>query len=157
MFARISTRLACTEVALWQKIIESRSLQFVASPVLSIVPVDAGTLDGEWQVGRTYPLKLYFMKYIPLGRHTIRLVKIDKDRNTISSRESGMLAPVWNHSISFQEVAPGIVSYTDEIEIRAGWKTPFIWLFAHVFYRHRQRRWKMLLQKEDTQEQETNS
>jgi len=154
MFARISTRLACTEAELWQKIIEPRSLQFVASPILSFVPAEAGALDGEWQVGRPYSLKLYFMKLIPLGRHTIQLVKIDKERNIISSRESGMLAPVWNHNISFRALAPGVVSYTDEIEIRAGWLTPFIWLFAHVFYRHRQRRWKMLLQKEGGRKRE---
>jgi hypothetical protein len=149
MLARISTRLACTEAELWRKIIEPRSLQFVASPILSFVPVEAGVLDGEWQVGRAYPLKLYFLKFIPLGRHIIRLVKIDKDQNTISSRESGLLAPVWNHNISFQEVAPGALSYTDEIEIQAGWLTPLIWLFAHVFYRHRQRRWKVLLHRKD--------
>lgn len=156
MFARISTRLACTEAELWQKIIEPRSLQFVASPILSFVPAEAGELDGEWQVGRPYPLNLYFMKFIPLGRHTIQLVEIDRDRNIVSSRESGMLARVWNHNIFFQAVAPGLVSYTDEIEIRAGWLTPFIWLFAHVFYRHRQRRWKKLLQKEGSQKQEAN-
>lgn len=72
-------------------------------------------------------------------------MKIDKETNTISSHESGLLARVWNHDISFHEVAPGVVSYTDEIEIQAGWLTPAIWLFAHLFYRHRQRRWKVLL------------
>jgi len=40
------------------------------------------------------------------------------------------------------------VSYTDEIEIQAGWLTPGIWLFAQLFYRHRQRRWKALLRSE---------
>jgi hypothetical protein len=24
--------------------------------------------------------------------------------------------------------------YTDRVEIRAGWKTPFIWLWANAFY-----------------------
>lgn len=145
MFARISTQLACTESQLWQYIIKPDSLQFVASPILTFVPIEPGVFDGEWKVGRDYPLKLYFLKVIPLGVHTIHLVKVDKDKNLISSRESGLLARVWNHTISFQEIEPGTVSYTDEIEIRAGWLTPFIWLFAHVFYRHRQRRLKVLL------------
>jgi hypothetical protein len=145
VFARISTQLACTENELWQKLSKPRSLQFVASPILSFAPIEPGVLDGEWEVGRDYVIKLHFLKFIPLGRHTIQLVKVDRDENFISSRERGLLAPVWNHNISFQEIKPGLVSYTDEIEIRAGWLTPFIWLFAHVFYRHRQRRWKELL------------
>lgn len=149
MLARISTRLACTEAELWQKIIEPGSLQFVASPILSFVPVEGGALDGEWKVGLAYPLKLYFLKVIPLGRHTIQLVKIDKRTNTIVSQESGLLARVWNHTIRFHEVRPGQVTYTDEIEIQAGGFTPLIWVFAQMFYRHRQRRWKVLLRNED--------
>ncbi|MEQ9564689.1 MAG: hypothetical protein RLN85_02545 [Pseudomonadales bacterium] len=148
MFARISTQLECTESALWQHIDKPASLQFVASPMLAFAPVEPGALDGEWEVGREYSLKLYFLKFIPLGLHTIQLVKVDRDQNVISSREKGLLAPVWNHDISFHETKPGTVSYTDEIEIRAGWLTPFVWLFAQVFYRHLQRRWKVLLENE---------
>jgi hypothetical protein len=72
-------------------------------------------------------------------------VRIDKAAKATVSQESGRLARVWNHTLSFREVAPGAVSYTDEIEIQAGWLTPGIWLFAQVFYRYRQRRWKALL------------
>lgn len=152
MIARISTHLACTEAELWQHISRPKSLQFVASPLIAFVPIDSGVLDSEWEVGRDYQLKLYFLKLVPLGSHTIQLVKLDRDHNVISSRERGLLAPVWNHDITFQEVEPGVVSYTDKIEIRAGWLTPFIWIFAHVFYRHRQRRWKVLLKIDGTEE-----
>lgn len=148
MIARISTRLACSERDLWQKIIEPKSLQFVASPLVSFEPLQQGALAGEWQVGIPYPLKLYFLKFIPLGRHTIQLVRIDKETNTIVSQESGRLTRVWNHTISFREITLNVVSYTDEIEIQAGWLTPAIWLFAQLFYRHRQRRWKVLLRNE---------
>lgn len=147
MITRISTKLDCSEDELWKKIIEPASLQYVASPILSFVPIREGSLSGEWQVGTPYPLKLYFLKFIPLGQHTIQLVKIDKEANIILSRENGHLAKVWNHTISFQENAPGVLCYTDEIEIQAGLLTPGIWLFAQLFYRHRQRRWKILLQK----------
>ncbi|MGM0403453.1 MAG: hypothetical protein ACQEQN_07035, partial [Thermodesulfobacteriota bacterium] len=147
MIARISTHFACTEAALWRKIIAPESLQFVASPILCFVPEEAGAMDGEWIVGKKYHLRLYFLNFIPLGRHTIQLVKIDKADNTISSKESGMLARVWNHDITFRETDSGKVQYTDKIEIRAGLLSPAIWLFAHIFYRHRQRRWKLLLER----------
>ena len=145
MLARISTNLACTPGELWDHISRPQSLQFVASPLLKFDAVEPGALDGDWEVGRDYQLQLYLLGLIPLGRHTIRLTGIDRDHNTIVSRESGLLARVWNHTIFFQEITPGLVNYTDEIEIRAGWLTPVIWAFAHLFYRHRQRRWKLLL------------
>ena len=140
MIARISTRFTCTEAELWRKIVAPKSLQYVAAPILAFIPDEAGALDGEWKVGRKYHLRLYFLKFIPLGRHTIQLVKIDKDTNRICSQESGMLSPVWNHNITFHQAASGEVHYTDEIEIRAGLLSPVIWLFAHIFYLHRQRR-----------------
>jgi hypothetical protein len=37
---------------LWEKIIEPKSLQFVASPVLSFKPLVMGELDGEWIIGK---------------------------------------------------------------------------------------------------------
>ena len=145
MIARISSHFPCSETELWRRIIEPRSLQFVASPLLTFTPIEAGALEREWQVDRDYPLRLYFMKLIPLGRHTIRLVKIDRSTNTILSEERGSLARVWNHRIHFRQVAPGKLAYEDEIEIRAGVLTPLIWSFARLFYRHRQRRWRVLL------------
>lgn len=146
MNARISTRLACTETQLWQKIMDPESLRFVSSPILTFVPADSDGFDDVWQVDRVYQLRLYFLSFIPLGRHSIQLVKIDQDSHTILSEERGLLVPVWNHRIHFQEVAPDVVNYTDEIEIKAGCLTLLIWLFAHIFYRHRQRRWKTLIQ-----------
>lgn len=147
MIARISTNLACTQGELWHHISRPQSLQFVASPLLKFNPVEPGALDGEWELGRDYRLQLYLLGLIPLGHHTIRLTRFDRDHNTIASRESGLLAHVWNHTIVFQEITPGVVHYTDEIEIQAGWLTPVIWAFAHLFYRHRQRRWTRLLRK----------
>ena len=40
----------------------------------------------------------------------------------------------------------GMIQYTDRVEIQAGWKTLFIWLWANMFYTHRQRKWIRLLQ-----------
>jgi len=147
MIALISTVLPCTKDELWRRIVEPKSLQYVASPVLSFIPIEDGALGDEWRIDKTYDLKLYFLKVIPLGRHSIRLVKIDKEAGVIESRESGLLARVWNHTIRFRQTANGTVNYADRIEIQAGILTPVIWAFAHFFYRHRQRRWKALLQR----------
>lgn len=94
MIARISTDLPCTEGDLWQRIVEPKSLQYAASPVLSFVPADGGGLDKERVIEKVYDMKLSFLNIIPLGRHSIRIVTIDKETNTIVSRESGSLARV---------------------------------------------------------------
>lgn len=145
MIARISSYFDCTEKKLWEKIIDPKSLQFVASPILSFRPLIKGELDVEWIIGKTYELKLYLLNIIPIGHHRIKITTIDRDSNLIVSKESGTLASEWNHTIRFTQGEQGKLSYTDEIEIKAGWLTTAIWIFAHIFYRHRQRRWKVLL------------
>ncbi len=145
MLARISTVFACTDEQLWDKIIEPKSLQFVAAPFLHFEPLVASELDGEWIVGKTYEVRLSALGFLPLGQHRIKIVAIDRTTNTIESQESGSLARVWNHTIHFHPAGAGQLHYTDEIEIKAGLLTLFIWAFAHLFYRHRQRRWKELI------------
>lgn len=147
MIARISTYFDCNEEELWKRIIEPKSLQFVAAPILRFVPLIEGALNGEWVIGRTYELKLYFLRIIPFGYHHITIVTIDRESNTIVSNESGTLVPVWHHTIRFGRCGQNKISYTDEIEIEVGWLKIPIWVFAQLFYRHRQRRWKLLLAK----------
>jgi len=145
MIARISTYLPCSNEQLWAKIVEPKSLQYVASPILKFIPIGKNSFDKEWEVKRDYVLKLYLFGFLPLGNHTIRLINIDRSENKIESTESGLLARVWNHTIQFQEIEENRIYYTDTIEIKAGILTPMIWSFAQLFYRHRQRRWRKLL------------
>ncbi len=145
MNACISTHFDCTKEKLWPKIIEPKSLQFVTYPILNFSPATKGELDEEWILGKTYELKLYFLNILPIGRHNIKILTIDKKSNRIVSHESGTLAKIWNHTIRFHQAEKNKLSYTDEIRIEAGWLTLPLWLFAHFFYRYRQRRWKILL------------
>ena len=145
MLARISTEFDCTLEAFWEQIVKPWSLQYVASPILGFRPLVAGAFDGEWIAGQSYAVRLYLFKILPLGRHRIDVVSIDRDANVIVTQESGLLAPVWDHTVRFEPVGLGRLRYSDEIEIGAGWLTGLVWLFAHLFYRWRQIRWKKLL------------
>lgn len=145
MLARISTTFDCTAEQLWAEISRPASLRFVAAPLLHFEPLAAGDLDGEWVVGKTYPLRLSLFGFLPVGAHRITLINIDRAANLIESRESGALSPIWNHTIRFHPLGNGKLHYSDEIEIQAGLLTGVIWIFAHLFYRHRQQRWKQLV------------
>jgi hypothetical protein len=145
MLARILTVFDCTAEQLWDEISRPDSLRFVSAPLLHFEPLVAGDLDSEWEVGKTYPLRLALFGFLPVGEHCITLVRIDREANLIESQESGALSPVWNHTIRFHQLGDGKLHYTDEIEIQAGLLTVIVWTFAHLFYRHRQRRWKKYL------------
>ncbi|MFO7710653.1 MAG: hypothetical protein R6V53_02710 [Candidatus Woesearchaeota archaeon] len=113
-------------------------LQQVSAPLVSFKPVKR--IDDEWKVGKEYEFYLYLLG-IPLGKHTIRLKDIDAKNRILISEESGTIAKVWNHRIELQEYE-GKTLYTDEVDIHAGFLTFFVWVFANIFYRHRQRNWK---------------
>ncbi len=108
--------------------------------------MDATTV---WTVGSKSSYRLRLFGFIPFGTHTIRIVRFDPDG--VSSREGNRYVPVWNHDILLVPIDENHTEYTDRVEIRAGWKTIFIWLWAKAFYAHRQRRWIRLLKEGEAQ------
>ena len=98
-----------------------------------------------WTVGGKSSYRLRLFGFIPFGTHTIRILRFDPEK--ISSREGNRHVPVWNHDILLVPADENHTEYTDRVEIRAGWKTIFIWLWAKAFYAHRQRKWIRLLRK----------
>ncbi|MBC8375876.1 MAG: hypothetical protein H8E26_07500 [FCB group bacterium] len=147
MIARITTTMKTTPETMWEKISQPATLIYVSSPVLRFVPIDGPKLDTHWHLDGIYRLKLYFLHFIPMGNHTIRFAKFDQATNTIISHESGTLAKVWHHKITFKTSGENRIDYCDEVEIKAGLLTPFIWGFAQLFYRHRQKRWAGVLER----------
>jgi hypothetical protein len=51
----------------------------------------------------------------------------------------------WDHLIRVEPADGGRTRYSDTIEVEAGALTPLVWLFAKLFYRHRQRRWRTIV------------
>jgi hypothetical protein len=145
MKAKITTTIRADAEDMWAELQRVASLVHVAAPILTFRPQHDDTLPDRWTVGKTYRLRLYCGGILPLGDHHIRIVSIDPQRKEIFSNEHGRLTRRWNHLIRIVPIDRRSVEYTDEIEIEAGGLTVFIWIFAHVFYRHRQRRWKKLL------------
>jgi len=145
MIAKISTIFNTTPEVLWKEIRNPKSLKYVSAPILSFTPKAGINIESDWQVGKEYSLNLYLFKYIPLGSHEIVIKSIDTKANEIISKESGLLAKTWNHTITFNSINSKQINYTDSLEKKSGIITIFVWLFAHIFYRHRQRKWRKLL------------
>lgn len=117
------------------------TLQYIAAPYATFDPVEKNA-GFSWKEGGTSSYRFKLFGFIPFGVHSIRVERFDQ--NGIQSREHNRQVPVWDHLITLEDLG-GHTKYTDEVEIHAGWKTVFIWLWAKAFYAHRQRKWIRLL------------
>ena len=120
------------------------TLAYIAKPYATFESAD-GQAEPVWKVGRSFSFDFKILGFIPLGVHVINVKEFKPDN--IYTNEGNPFCPVWNHRIILKETADGKTEYTDEVEIGAGWKTPFIYLWAKAFYSHRQKKWIKLLNK----------
>lgn len=132
-----------TREVVFQKLQQLETLRYIAKPYASFEPV--GNVPDTWAVGNVSSFRFKLFGIIPYGTHTIRIIRFDSEK--VSSREGNEHVPVWNHDIRLSDIGDGHTKYTDRVEIHAGWKTLFIWLWAEMFYAHRQRKWIRMLRK----------
>lgn len=126
------------------KLQKLETLQAIAAPYATFEPV--GDAAPVWTAGMTASYRFRLFGRIPFGTHTIHIVRLCEDG--ISSREGNRHVPVWNHEIRLVPLDEKRTEYTDTVEIHAGWKTVFVWLWACAFYAHRQRKWIRMLKEE---------
>ncbi len=130
----------------WSKLQTTYSLQFICKPLLYFKPQRGATLKAAWSEGDTAKLRLVGYGFVPLGNHNIHLETIDADNYRIQSRESGQILKIWDHLITLEPTTDGTL-YTDLVNIYAGALTGFVAWWATHLYRHRQKRWQLLLEK----------
>jgi hypothetical protein len=121
-----------------------QTLQYIASPYATFTPIN-GSDELIWKEGETFSFRFKLFGVIPFGIHTIKVIDFDEATYRIYTNESNTHVPIWNHSILLKPLGDNGSQYTDEVEIYAGWKTPFVYLWAKRFYAHRQKKWLKLL------------
>ncbi len=122
-------------------------LSKIAYPYITFKPID-GNESLKWKVGETFVFKSKLLGFIPFGIHTIRVIRFDYEKG-IYTNESNTYVPTWNHEIVLEEIDSNKTYYTDEVQIEAGWKTCFVYVWATMFYKHRQRKWIKILEDHD--------
>lgn len=139
----LSTELPCKLEDAVSHVMTTRLLQYVAHPLLSFSSLRGSNLPQTWTTG-THWVRLKLFGFLPFGRQAI-VISMPDVPNAFAIRDAGYsaLIPVWDHLITI-ESSPGGVRYRDQVEVRARVLTPVVWLFAQIFYRHRQRRWLRL-------------
>ena len=143
----VTTLLDCAPDQAILHVQTPRLLEFVAHPLVRFEPVEPNAFPQVWTAG-TYWVRLRIFGFIPFGRQAV-VISFPHDPERFLVRDNGhsKLIRVWDHLISITPES-GRTRYRDTVTIRAGVFTPLIWLFAQIFYRHRQRRWRKLVQRE---------
>jgi ligand-binding SRPBCC domain-containing protein len=142
MLVRVTTRLPAPADHVWDAVQRTETLRYVTRGLLGF-RLDRGTPE-QFAEGETYRMRLLFFGLLPAWRHEIRVVRVDHVHREIRTEEHGGPVRAWSHRITVDDEGWGSARYLDEIEIAAGVATPFVWLYAQLFYRYRQRRWRRL-------------
>ncbi len=141
MIVEISTKLEISAESAWQTVKKSSTLVFITKGLLGFSQHD---FPSRWEEGKTVSARLLLFNLVPAWRHEISFVRIDDSQRELYTNEKGGIISVWNHLIKIGEVDANTCLYTDRIEIKAGLLTPIVWCFAQIFYRYRQRRWRLI-------------
>jgi hypothetical protein len=111
--------------------------------VRGVLAVD-GDLPDEWRLGARHELRLRAFGLIPLWRHRLRIVRLDRESGEALTNEGGGPLTAWNHRIRVEGAEGGRTRYTDEVEVRSGPLTPLSWAIAHAVFAYRQARFRAL-------------
>jgi hypothetical protein len=148
MKVNVSTIIDASPDKVFDIVKTKKLLFYVMHPMARFKIISPEDDFGTWEEGKTYVGWSFLFLFIPVWKRKLYIEKIDEDNRTIQSRESGEIGlKKWDHLIKVEQKKDGKTLYTDIIEINAGIFTPLYFIFASLFYRHRQRRWRALAER----------
>jgi ligand-binding SRPBCC domain-containing protein len=137
----VTTTLDAPAEQVWAAVQSPSTLSFVSHGVLRFALDHRGA---PWTEGETVTVRLFLFGVLPLWRHHLTVAEVDHERMQLRSEESGGPVSTWRHRIKVRPLDGDRCRYTDEIDIDAGILTAPVRAFAHLFYRVRQQRWRVL-------------
>ncbi len=145
----IATIVACTPAEAWHAVQSVRLLQHITAPLIRFQPLDPPTFPITW-ADRAYKVRMWMFGLLPMGTHWIVISRAQHtDAHGAPVYEllddgHGTLIKQWQHRITIAPAPKGETLYSDQVVIEAGWLTLPVWLYAQLFYRYRQMRWRRL-------------
>jgi hypothetical protein len=140
MRVQLETRLAAPFDKVAVALGGSASFLAVSRPVVEF----RGMLPVAWKPG-CYRVSMYLFGFLPIGWQEIGISFPAAEPGSFRLRDDGRgpLIRRWDHNVTARSEGSDTV-YRDSIDIDAGLLTPIVWLFARLFFAHRQRRWRRL-------------
>lgn len=143
----VSTTFNTDITDIWQRVQNVSTLTEICKPMAKFSPCN-GIMPKIWDIGKKYTFKFYLHGIIPMGIHTICIESMNENKHEIQSREYNTFVPVWNHLVKMETINKNTVRYTDEIDIYANnGLTGLIAWWTVRFYKHKQKKWHLLLNK----------
>jgi hypothetical protein len=143
----LETRIAMSPEDVWQRVMTPELLIYVAAPLVRFRFLDNGA-PAQWSDGSRHRVSIRLFGFLPFGHQWIvpsqHVDTVAPWPKKLRDNGDSALIQKWDHWISVEPDGEGGTRYRDEVDVRAGLLTPFIWVFAQCFYRHRQRRWRAL-------------
>lgn len=139
----IETVLPTDADRLWRAIQHPVTLSYVCKGLLGFPAL----------AGRTEPVTrdesgtgwVFLFHVIPISRLTIHVAELDDDNRTLCTNEWGGALRTWNQTMHVVPINDESCRYTDTLLLDAGPFTSIVALFAHGFYRYRQKRLRKLV------------
>jgi ligand-binding SRPBCC domain-containing protein len=145
MRVNVASALPAPAAQVWSLVKKSSTLVFVTKGFVGFS--GSRQFPSEWQQGSSQSTRLLFFGFIPAWRHTLTFKCINEQQMSLYTNEGGGPVRVWNHAIQVVPSDDTSCIYNDDVEIKAGILTIFVWAYAQLFYRYRQLRWRSLLRK----------
>ena len=151
MRVHLSTALSAPPEWVAAQLQSTAVFRHIAAPLIQFRPARGKEWPAHWAPGELV-LHMQLLGVLPMGPQTVR-ISIEPPAQAggwpmLRDNGEGVLMLRWDHRITLQTLPDGRTLYTDDIEVVARhlpWlMTPLSALFAQVFYRHRQRRWRQL-------------
>lgn len=148
MFVKQSSIFNISPERTWQEVSKTKSLHYIGMPLIKFTPIH-GDLPEVWQAGE-YTVEMKLFGILSFGKQKIVITQAAEHeqqahRYTMLDDGRGELIPTWRHLLSADNANDGKTLYTDTVNVQAGILTFFIWIFANIFFWHRQKRWKKLI------------
>jgi len=138
----LRTELKAPVQFIWSAVKTPAAFRCVTRRLLVMPAIQARS--NAWREGETVVGWVFLFGLIPFSRHTLHIAVIDDAARRLGSEESGGLLRTWKHDIVVTPISQGRCVYRDRVELDAGKFTPIVAMYAHWFYRTRQRRWRAL-------------
>lgn len=151
MRVHLSTPLSAPAEWVAAQLQSTAVFRHITAPLIQFHPARGTEWPTHWAPGEL-ALHMRLLGVLPMGPQTVRISIEPAAQSggwpTLRDNGEGVLMRRWDHRITLQPLPDGRTLYTDDIEVIARhlpWlMTPLSALFAQVFYRHRQRRWRQL-------------
>lgn len=141
----ISTFLSAPHETVIDHVERSELLQYITRGMIRFKPIDPPEFPERWAPGK-YRAKMYWKGFLPVGWQVVQIEAQPVKNGVWSIRDNGYggLIKTWDHMIEIS-AKDGGTHYVDRIDVEAGILTPFVAIFAKLFYKHRQKRWRRLV------------